>query len=120
MSLSIQNYHGFATLLKQMRDYVIESKLSATELRQRTLSLQQFFQQQIVPSPQDDNDNQNQGRVQSYRTEMSKQMRLLELDVMFFQGARQASTAQDRLLSISNRLTTLIEYCNAIVQNANG
>lgn len=118
MSLCSQKYHEFATLLKQLRDDVNKSTLNVTELRQSVVSLQQFFQQQIVPLAEEDHNSQNLGRVQSYQTEMSKQMRLLEIDVMFFQGARQASTAQDRLNAISNRLTTLIEYCNAIVQNA--
>jgi hypothetical protein len=47
---------------------------------------------------------------------MSKQLRLLAIDVMFLQGARQASTAQTRLQTISDRLTTLIQYCDAIIQ----
>jgi hypothetical protein len=54
--------------------------------------------------------------LQSYQTEISKQLRLLEIDVIFLQGARQASTARHRLDAIGDRLRTLIEYSNAILQ----
>jgi len=116
MSLNHHKYHVFACLLAQLHSDVISTPLDASQLRQRTASLQQFFQQQIVPLADVDTDSPDSGRVQSYRTEMSKQLRLLEIDVMFFQAARQASTAKQRVDAISNRLTTLIEYCNAIVQ----
>ncbi|MDF5721378.1 MAG: heterocyst frequency control protein PatD [Rhizonema sp. PD37] len=116
MSLNKQKYHSFAILLKQLRSDLTPIPLNALELRQRTASLQQFFQQQIVPLDDEGADSQDWGREQSYRTEMSKQLRLLEIDVMFFQGSRQASTAQERLDTINHRLTTLIEYSKAILQ----
>lgn len=109
MSLNCDKYQSFATLLEQLRSDV-DTQLTASDLRQRVVSLQQFFGQQIVPLTEVDS------RVQSYQTEISKQLRLLEVDVMFFQGSRQASTAQTRLQTISDRLTTLIGYCEAILQ----
>ncbi|MBD2777020.1 heterocyst frequency control protein PatD [Iningainema tapete] len=114
MSLSSENYHVFAILIDELREYVNKSTHNAAELRQRLASLQQFFQQQIVPL-NNEADSYPQSRIQSYQTEISKQLRLLEIDVMFFQGARQASTAQHRLNAISDRLTTLTEYCKAIM-----
>ena len=116
MSLNPHKYHSFAILLKQLRSDLTPIVLNALELRQRTASLQQFFRQQIVPQDDEGTDSQDWGRVQSYRTEMSKQLRLLEIDVMFFQGSRQASTAQERLDIINERLTTLLEYSKAILQ----
>lgn len=116
MSLNHENYHAFATLLKQLRSDILNRLLDAPELRLRMTSLQQFFLQQIVPLADEDTDKLDEERVQSYRTEMSKQLRLLEIDVMFFQGARQANTAKGRLDAIDDRLRTLIEYCNAILQ----
>lgn len=118
MSLNREKYQAFVTLLEQLRSDATTTQIVGPELRQRVASLQQFFGQQIVPltdvgqaSPQGED-----WRVQSYQTEMSKQLRLLEIDVMFLQGARQASTAQTRLQTISDRLTILIQYCDAILQ----
>ncbi|GAA6621762.1 heterocyst frequency control protein PatD [Scytonema sp. NUACC26] len=115
MSLISEKYNSFATQLKQLHSEIAATQLDATEIRQRTLDLQKFFQQQIIPLVNDDTSSLNR-RIQSFSTEMSKQLRLLEIDIMFLQGARQTSTAKGRLDAIGNRLTTLIEYCNAILE----
>jgi hypothetical protein len=110
MSQNHQEYQVLATLLEQLRADASTNQLDAPALRQRFASLQELFRQQIVPL------GDGNSRVQSLRTEISKQLRLLEVDVMFFQGARQASTAQARIQTICDRLTTLIQYCAAILQ----
>lgn len=110
MSQNRQKYQVLATLLEQLHADATTTQLNAPELSQRLACLQELFRQQIVPLTDGDS------RVQSYRTEISKQLRLLEIDVMFFQGARQVSTAQTRLQTIGSRLTTLIQYCAAILQ----
>ncbi|KAF3888023.1 MULTISPECIES: heterocyst frequency control protein PatD [Nostocales] len=115
MSLIRQKYDSFATQLKQLHSEIAATQLDAPEIRQRVISLQNFFQQQIVPLVNEDTSSLN-GRIQSYSTEMSKQLRLLEIDITFLQGARQTSTAKGRLDAIGNRLTTLIEYCNALLE----
>jgi len=137
MSLNREKYQAFVTLLEQLRSDATTTQIVALDMRQRVASLQQFFRQQIVPladvgvgvgeaSRREASGREASGReaslqaedwrVQSYQTEMSKQLRLLEIDVMFLQGARQASTAQTRLQTISDRLIILIQYCNAILQ----
>lgn len=110
MSLNKDHYQVWVSLLEQLRSDATNTQLESTELRQRLASLKQFFVQQIVPLTEQDS------REQSYRTEMSKQLRLLEIDIMFFQGARQESTVKARLKTISDRLTTLIRYCDAILR----
>ncbi|MDZ8183841.1 MAG: heterocyst frequency control protein PatD [Nostoc sp. ChiSLP02] len=110
MSLNSEKYQALVTLLEQLRADVITTQIGAPELRRRVASLLQLFGKEIVPLADE------HWRVQSYQTEMSKQLRLLEIDVMFFQGARQVSTVQTRLQTIGDRLTTLIQYCNAILQ----
>lgn len=111
MSVNQERYHTFVVLLEQLRSQAATHQTDAQQLRQHLLSLQQFFQQQILPLAEE------KIRELSYRTEMSKQLRPLEIDVMFFQGARQAATAVDRLKTISDRLTIIIEYCQAILQS---
>lgn len=110
MSLNKEKYQALANFLEQFRSDVTTTQLDPTELQQRLTSLKEIFQQRIVPISESDS------REQSYRTEISKQLRLLEIDVMFYQGARQAATVQTRLQTIGDRLTTLIRYCDAILQ----
>ncbi|MCC5636093.1 heterocyst frequency control protein PatD [Nostoc sp. CHAB 5844] len=110
MSLNSEKYQALANLLVQLRSDIAAVQFDKTQLRQRVVDLQQLFQREIAPLAPEDS------KEQSYRTEISKQLRLLEIDITFFQGARQAATAQARLQTISDRLTTLLQYCHAILQ----
>ncbi|MDM9381978.1 heterocyst frequency control protein PatD [Chlorogloeopsis sp. ULAP01] len=110
MSFHQDKYQTFATLLEQFRSEVVTKQLDALGMQEHLICLKQFFQQQILPLTEE------KSREQSYRTEMSKQLRLLEIDVMFYQGARQSATASERRKIISDRLTTLTDYCTAISQ----
>ncbi|MBE9208032.1 heterocyst frequency control protein PatD [Nostoc sp. LEGE 06077] len=110
MSLNCDKYQALANLLVQLRSDITAVQLDKTHLRQCVADLQQLFQREIVPLATVNS------KEQSFRTEISKQLRLLEIDVTFFQGARQAATATTRLQTISDRLTTVIQYCHAILQ----
>ena len=110
MSLNKQKYRAFQTLLQQLHTDISSNLLNASELRQNMASLQSFFRTDIVPL------TTQYPTEQSYMTEISKQLRLLQIDIMFFQGARQASTIKDRIDALSERLTTLIGYCDAILK----
>jgi hypothetical protein len=110
MSLNLEKYQTLATLLEQIRSDSCVTPVNVTQLRKGVALLQQVFRQEIIPLPD------GGYRVQSYQTEISKQLRLLEIDVMFLQGARQASTTNERLKLIRDRLHTLMQYCEAIVQ----
>lgn len=110
MSRNKQKYHAFKALLLQLHDEISSNLTNASELRQGMASLQKFFQQDIVPL------TTQYPTEQSYQTEISKQLRLLQIDVIFLQGARQAETANSRVNALIERLTTLIGYCDAILK----
>ena len=110
MSFNCDKYQELATFLDEFRANVTAGKLNAGELRPHLAKLQAFFSQQIVPLVDANS------REQSYKTEISKQLRLLEVDMMFLQGARQSTTLQSRLKTIEERINTLIRYCQAITQ----
>lgn len=110
MSLNKQKYHAFRSLLQQLHSDISSNLTNANQLRQGMVSLQNFFQQDIIPLVA------QYPTEQSYQTEMSKQLRLLQIDLMFFQGARQATTAKGRVDALTERLTTLIGYCDAILK----
>ncbi|MTJ47241.1 heterocyst frequency control protein PatD [Dolichospermum sp. UHCC 0259] len=110
MSFNCDKYQELATFLDEFRTNVTVGKLNAGELRPHLAKLQVFFSQQIVPLVDANS------REQSYKTEISKQLRLLEVDMMFLQGAKQLTTLQARLKTIEERINTLIGYCQAITQ----
>ncbi|MGD1913278.1 MAG: heterocyst frequency control protein PatD [Rivularia sp. (in: cyanobacteria)] len=110
MSLNKQKYRAFKTKLQQLRDDISSNLTNAHQLRQSMKSLQTYFCTEIVPLAT------QYPREQSYQTEVSKQLRLLQIDAMFFQGARQSDTAIGRANALTERLTTLIGYCDAILK----
>ncbi|MBD2342692.1 heterocyst frequency control protein PatD [Anabaena subtropica] len=110
MSLNLEKYQLLVTLLLEFRAGISTNQIVAVELHQRLAGLKLLFAEEIAPLAEEDS------RIQSYKTEISKQLRLLEVDVMFLQGARQPSTVQTRLKIISDRLNTLIQYGDAILQ----
>jgi len=110
MSFNCDKYQELATFLDEFRTNVTVGKLNPGELRPHLAKLQAFFSQQIVPLVDANS------REQSYKTEISKQLRLLEVDMMFLQGAKQSTTLQARLKTIEERINTLIGYCQAITQ----
>jgi hypothetical protein len=110
MSPNRHKYQVLLTFLQELRVDTTVNQLTVNEMRSRLTSLQQLFLEQIAPLVD------VESREMSYRTEISKQLRLLEVDVMFLQGARQATTVQSRMRTIGDRLTTLIQYCQAIIE----
>ena len=114
-NIHYQRYQEFKQALEQLQQTAAGTHLDAPRLRQSYLTVQQFFQQQIVSLDAGDLE-QDQARVLSYQTEMSKQLRLLGMDVMFLQAARQPGTASCRQQQVGDRLKTLVGYCDALLQ----
>lgn len=111
MSFNCDKYQELAIFLDDLLNNVTTGKLDGGELQLYLIKLQEFFLREIVPLTDIGH------HEQSYQTEMSKQLRLLEVDVMFLQGAKQSTTIQMRLKNIEERLNTLLRYCTAIIDS---
>ncbi|BAU10175.1 hypothetical protein LEP3755_06550 [Leptolyngbya sp. NIES-3755] len=79
------------------------------ELHQKIRSLQKFFQDEIQSIQSDEY------QVHSVLVEINKQMRLLSMDGMFLQTARQANTIETRVKQIRDRIKLLAQYCLVIL-----
>ncbi|MBV8886153.1 MAG: heterocyst frequency control protein PatD [Chroococcidiopsidaceae cyanobacterium CP_BM_RX_35] len=111
-----QRYLELKQVLEQMQQTVAMPLLELPRIQKNLLYLQQFFQQIIVSLNINDLEPADEARVQSYQTEMSKQLHLLGMDVVFLQAARQSETIQQRQTQIRDRLQTLIGYCEALLE----
>ncbi|MDJ0695671.1 heterocyst frequency control protein PatD [Mastigocoleus sp. MO_188.B34] len=122
MSLYFEKYNLFANLLNQIREELDSSQtnIDKQKLRQAFISLKHFYLEKILSAKTDIVNNSYSQQEQSYLTEISKQMRLLEMDITFFQGARQIGTLKGRLESIHKRLSTLLKYCDNLTQSTGG
>ncbi|MBD1871483.1 heterocyst frequency control protein PatD [Oculatella sp. FACHB-28] len=113
--LSYQHYQQFQNALRQLKLTVTRSNPDLASLHADFLEVQQMFQLRIMGTDLDQIDPAVVSQVQSYQTEINKQMRLLGMDVMFLQAARQPTTAQQRQAQMSDRIVTLIRYCDALL-----
>lgn len=109
-----QRYQRFKQFLGEMQT-LAPPDASGLMLKSKTTALQRFFSEQILSLQMDDLSLATQHWVQSYHVEIDKQLRLLEMDIMFLQAARQAATNEQRRQQVRDRLATLQRYCDALL-----
>lgn len=112
-----QPYQTFDQSLRRFGERVRQANPDTQTLQRIFLEIQQQFQQQIMSQNLEDLDSAVEHRVQSLQTEMTKQLRLLAMDVMFLQTARQPVTLQQRQAQMGDRLQLLQRYCEAILDD---
>ncbi|GAB4468801.1 MAG: hypothetical protein OHK0037_26610 [Elainellaceae cyanobacterium] len=77
--------------------------------------LQEQFQQQILTLDLSGLDGAIASQIAALHTEMTKQLRLLSMDMMFLQTARQPETVQQRTAQMGDRLRLVMRYCEAVL-----
>ncbi|HIK53741.1 MAG TPA: heterocyst frequency control protein PatD [Synechococcales cyanobacterium M55_K2018_004] len=103
---SLQSLQGLATLanpdIRAVQAAVLES--------------QQLFQTCVLPLDLELVDGAIAPRLQSIQTEIGKQLRLLGMDVTFWQTARQPITLQQRQQQVCERIALLQQYCAVVLE----
>ena len=110
-----QRYQDFKQALEELQLRVLQANPDRVALQEASGRVQQLFQERIASLSAEQIDPQIASRWQSIQTETHKQMRLLLMDVKFLQASRQATTSQQRIGQIGDRLQTLINYCNLLL-----
>lgn len=111
------SYIAFEQQLEQFKAIAHPSQNNSTpqpdltKLRTSFASLQQDFQQIVQQSDAIDLPHP----IPSYQTEISKQIRLLGMDVMYLQAARMSATADTRRSQLLDRVEMLLGYCQALL-----
>jgi septum formation inhibitor MinC len=111
-----QAYRELRQAVEALNQVIAENDNSAT-LKASVAKLQAFFQTHIWILNLDELDPAIAHQVQSFNVEIDKQLRLLSMDVMFLQAAKQPSTAEQRLNQMGDRLTLLVRYCNGLLED---
>jgi hypothetical protein len=106
-------YQAFANQLECLMALVTLAECDRCQLKIAADQLQQLFQSQILTLssagahlPQS---------LQSLQVEIDKQLRLLNMDLLFWQSAHRPETRQQRQTQMQNRLTLLGQYCAAVL-----
>jgi hypothetical protein len=110
-----QAYQQFLNALLILRDQANSLPLDAIALLEKWQLIQQVFQSQILKLNSEELDLAIAPRWQSLQTEIHRTLRLLEADMMFLRSSRQSATVQRHLVSLRDRLETLLGYCQVLL-----
>lgn len=112
-----QTCREFKLNLEELKDVLSQDTVDRSHLKSSVAKLQDFFQNQILTLDLDELEPVLAQQVQSVQIEIDKQLKLLSLDALFFQAAKQPSTAQHRAKQASDRLTLLVRYCDFLLDD---
>lgn len=114
--LHFQRYQEFQHALEQMRKIIALTDLEGAALRDSFQTVQQLFQHRIATLCVDELAPEYAPRWQSLQTEIHRTMRLLETDILLLLSARSPATSERRIVGVRDRINTLIQYCEALLQ----
>ncbi|MGG6295139.1 heterocyst frequency control protein PatD [Leptolyngbya sp. AN02str] len=110
-------YQTFEQQVEELRSLALAANPDPLRVQESFIKAQQHFQTHIATSgvaiaPE------YEPMVQSIQVEINKQLRLLAMDVMYLQTARQAMTTQRRQAQMGDRLQLLQTYCQNLLGSA--
>jgi hypothetical protein len=109
-----QPYQQFKQDVETLRND-LRSDAEADRLKLAIAALQNYFQTQIWTLDLHSLGSTVEHQVQSIQVEIDKQLRLINMDALFLQAARQETTRIQRRQQIDQRLHLLLQYCNAVL-----
>ncbi len=110
-----QQYHLLRQRLEQLGQDL--ATIEGTVLKQEVAGLHQWFQTDVLQgTPEDGLEPTLAQRLQAYNVEIDRQLRLLSMDSSFLIAARQAATQEQRRQQASDRLKTLLGYCDTLLR----
>ena len=111
-----QAYQEFLTLLEKLNNdfFSVEEETDVKSLPKQFQTVKAFFQQQIVGLTAPKLDEAIATRWQSLQTELYREFRLLDTDILFLISSRQTETRSQRLKSVRDRLERIVGYSTAI------
>ena len=108
-------YQTFKQDLDAMQQILAQPDDNRLALKTKAAALQRYFRELLLSLPLHDLAPALQDWVQSYHVEIDKQLKLLGVDVLFLQAARQSATTQQRQQQMHDRLDILQRYCEALL-----
>ncbi len=110
-----QQYEELSLKLAKLQNLVGQDNLDKVALSARHQELQQFFGNLIVALDEAQLSPAKESLVQSYTTEIHKQLRLMGMDITFLQASRNPETTNTRQQAIASRLQTIMGYCSSLL-----
>lgn len=109
-----QQYQTFQQVLEQLANQTSQLEPDKAALRLEVLQVQRLFQKEIQSLDLEILDAALAHRSHALQVEIDKQLRLLNIEVLSWQAARQPATQAQRSKQVGDRLNTLIAYCKEL------
>lgn len=100
--------------LNKLQETLAEANPKGQVIQKMFLTLQQRFQNHLLPAIAAD--DQKQAQVQPLLTEINRSLRLLGMDVAFLQTARRSTKFQQRQKQMGDRIIQLQNFCDGLQQ----
>ncbi len=110
-----QMYEDLRQQIQGLSAAIAVNQPDPQRLQQQFLQCQQLFQQCMVRAG-DELAQEVLPQVQAYEVELNKQFRLMGVDIMFLQSARQSATRTQRQAQLRDRLQLLLTYCDRVLE----
>jgi hypothetical protein len=112
----LDQYQIFQTAVAKLaKDLTPTTDLSPSDLKRHLILLQATFSQTIAQIDLANMPPPANHRLQSLQVEIAKELRLLQVDMLFLQTAKQPETVAHRQQQMRNRLGTLLRYCAIVL-----
>lgn len=112
----LERLEDFAAALPAISPEETDATLAPGALSQRVRELQSQFQEQILPLPASELSPELAGIWQALQTELHRNLRLLQTEVLRLQAARQSPTQQQRLQAVRDRLQSAISQVRSLLE----
>jgi hypothetical protein len=112
-----QRFREFMGALEKLEPQANELVAFGASIQAEIAQLQKNFQEEILTLSLEILPAASAQQVQAFQVEMNKQLRLLNMDSMFLQVARQPTTIAQRQHQIRDRLKILIRYCALLLKD---
>jgi hypothetical protein len=107
-------YQALQPPLTALRDLCQRSNPDPRELQGAFLTIQQIFQQQVLPLGGED--TSDHAALQPLLTEINRTLRLMAMDIAFLQTARQPITQQQRQRQMLAKMDQLEAFITTLQQ----
>ena len=116
MDSLVATYQSLSDQLVQIQQQVSAEPLEKKGLMTGGQKLLQLWQQQLSTTQGDEFEGAVANQWRSLHTEIHRELRLLNVDLMFLGRSNASATQAAKQKTVGDRLTKLLKYCEQIQQ----
>jgi hypothetical protein len=108
-------YQKFLNVFLALQKEINSSNFKITAVKEKLQQGQEIFQQEILRLDREELDPTLAARLVPIQTEIHRALRLLATDILFLSSSKQATTTEQRLMTVRDCTEKIIGYCQVIL-----